>query len=461
MNLSLAQELSIYKLVVANETAPQPFKFSPATLLAMVRSQIDLLIEEQIAAHVWVKLPAGNIWQSEINRYQTSVDNAKRIFTFHHSENQELIDSDLASQIHHFPIYFSQQNRLRREYFLMILSPQFCSLIVAWRPSRGIKKDQSKVNSNRRPGLVAITSFEGKIIEQVVEKVEQIATPILSAITRTNFSCPSYPDATLIGKLLLKQTQHQDKLNSQITKRRVSKLQQQNQKLHKTLQQKDDYLSKACQELRTPLTHIKTGLSLLNSPALKTQQRQRYLQMLVAQCDRQNSLIAGVVELLQLEQTLKSPTFETVRLSDIVPGVVSTYQPIAQEKGVMLAYTVPTELPPVCFVTGGLKQIVINLLSNSITFTPNGGEVWVKASRQGNNVQLEIRDTGIGIAESEIPKIFDRFYSLRPLAIEEPGGAGLGLTVVQQLLQSCGASISVKSRQMEGCTFTVQLAACS
>ncbi len=77
---------------------------------------------------------------------------------------------------------------------------------------------------------------------------------------------------------------------------------------------------------------------------------------------------------------------------------------------------------------------------------------------QSNYVQLEFRDSGIGIGESEIPKIFDRFYRVRPLSIEDPGGAGLGLTIVQQLLHGCGGSISVKSKPSEGSTFTVQLA---
>ncbi len=150
---------------------------------------------------------------------------------------------------------------------------------------------------------------------------------------------------------------------------------------------------------------------------------------------------------------------EAVCLADIVPGVVSTYQPLAQEKGIMLAYTVPTELPAVWCVSGGLRQIVIHLLSNSIKYTPNGGQVWVWGRLQGDYVQLEFRDSGIGISESEIPKIFDRFYRVRPLLSEDPGGAGLGLTIVQQLLRGCGGSISVKSKPSEGSTFTVQLAA--
>jgi two-component system, OmpR family, phosphate regulon sensor histidine kinase PhoR len=146
-----------------------------------------------------------------------------------------------------------------------------------------------------------------------------------------------------------------------------------------------------------------------------------------------------------------------LNLADIVPGVVSTYQPLAEEKGVRLAYTIPENLPTIACLPSGLKQIVINLLHNGIKFTPRGGQVWVRAKQQGDYVQLEFRDTGIGISAGEIPKIFDRFYRIRHGMDEEMAGAGLGLTIVQKLLLHCGGSISVKSRVGDGSTFNVLL----
>jgi signal transduction histidine kinase len=126
---------------------------------------------------------------------------------------------------------------------------------------------------------------------------------------------------------------------------------------------------------------------------------------------------------MQLDRSTEQ-TVQAIRLSDVVPGVVSTYQPLAQEKGIMLAYTVPEDLPAVSCPSTWLKQIVINLLHNSIKFTLTGGQVWVRSHLQGEYVQLEFRDTGIGIAHSEITKIFDRFYHIRPPASEDVGGAG-------------------------------------
>ena len=98
---------------------------------------------------------------------------------------------------------------------------------------------------------------------------------------------------------------------------------------------------------------------------------------------------------------------------------------------------------------------MINLVHNGIKYTREGN-VWVRAKQQGDYVQLEVRDTGVGIAPSEIPKIFDRFYRVRQTG-DDSSGAGLGLTIVQQLLLHCGGSISVKSKLEEGSTFNVLL----
>ncbi|MCC5627030.1 ATPase [Nostoc sphaeroides CHAB 2801] len=468
MNVFLAKDLSVYQVVMGVQAPPKPLSLSPATLLSLVRAQIDLLIEQQIAATLWVKLPPEKIWQSELARYQSSVGASSLIYTCQIDESQKGEDEGAgvageentpssSSSPHHVPVHLSPDSQMRRENFLMVLSPQFCSLILAHRPLKKRKnKTSGKVNTNKNQPLLIINTLEGRVIQQVLNGIEQAITPESSPIP-VDFICPAAPQGALMNQLFAKQLLRQDEINRQIIRVRTTKLQQQNQELNNKEQLKDEYLKNVCQELRTPLTHMKTALSLLNSPNLKSPQRQRYLQMLNTQCDQQNSLINGLLELVHLERNLEGTALESVRLSDIVPGVVSTYQPLAQEKGIMLAYTVPTELPSIWCVSGGLRQIVINLLHNSIKFTANGGEVWVRARLQGDYVQLEFRDTGIGIAESEISKIFDRFYRVRTAANEDHGGAGLGLTIVQQLLLRSGGSISVKSKLYEGSTFTVQL----
>lgn len=458
MNFSLAQDLSVYQLALSGQTPLQSLTLNPATLLALVRAQIDLLIEQQIVATLWVKLPPGKIWHSELWRYQSSIGLSGNIYSCQTGkrgkESNDCIPGCSCISVELLP-----NSQLRREYFLMVLSPQFCSLILANRP---LKKSKNKIlvkeNTNKKPPFLAINTVEGKIIQRVLAGIKQAQDPESTPIVPADFICPSVTEPTVLNQLLVKQLQRQDEMNRQIMTKRIAKLQQRNQNLHNKEHLKDEYLINVCQELRTPLTHMKTALSLLNSPNLKPPQRQRYLQMLNNQCDRQNSLITGLLDLLDLERNIDESKLESIRLCDIVPGVVSTYQPVAQEKGIMLAYTVPIELPAIWCVSGGLRQIVINLLHNSMKFTPNGGQVWVRARLQGDDVQLEFRDTGIGIAENEIPKIFDRFYRVRTGSTEDASGAGLGLTIVEQLLRRSGGSISVKSKLYEGSTFTVHLA---
>jgi signal transduction histidine kinase len=529
MNFSLTKKLSIYNLALGVQSPPPPLFLSPANLLSLLRAQIDLLIEQQIAATLWVKLPPGKIWHSEIERYQQKFGEFVVIYTCHVANRGKVEQRSRAPGVYQVPtvqgtqlplqdnlreaapststsvvpyerlheanhasshpagryvdgrnpasrqvvasvrnemsplpqssnskeisclssscidVQFSPDSEIQREYFLIVLSPQFCSLTVA---RRVIKSQQN---------LLAINTIEGKIIQPVLDGIQQatIAGSLTSPLV--DFVCPTTLEPILIHQLLVKQLQRQKEINHEIKLKQNLRIKRQKQMLHSSLQFKDDFLNNVCQELRTPLTHMKTALSLLNSPSLKNSQRQRYLQMLKQECDRQTSLINGVRELMQIERDLKETTLELLNLADVVPGIVSTYQPLAQEKGIMLAYTVSSELPPVWCVNGGLRQIVIHLLSNSIKFTPRGGKVWVKARTQGDYVLLEFRDTGIGIADSEISKIFDRFYRVRPLVSEEQGGSGLGLTMVLQLLERCGGSLTVKSKPSEGSTFTVQL----
>lgn len=218
---------------------------------------------------------------------------------------------------------------------------------------------------------------------------------------------------------------------------------------------KDESVAELMQELCTPLTNIQTALRLLESPGIKQIQRQRYLGLIRGECDRQNLLINGVTRLLAIDRSPDPAEIVTINLSQIIPGIVSTYQPLAEEKGLRLGYTVPNDLPEIVCVEAWLRQIAIDLLHNGIKYTPDGGHVFVQAVVMDKYVQLEFRDTGIGISPPDLTKIFDKFYRVRSLPNDR--GAGLGLTIVQNLLHRCGGSISVVSQVGAGSKFRVLL----
>ena len=505
-------DVSLYDLALAAEPSLAPIQVNPAGFKALIRTLIDFLIEQRMSATLWVKLPRSEAWQEELDRYLKLPELPQSAYYLSH---RKLTPRESSEEVNQTP-YVSNgsiswdrtippapKSRLKGEYVLLILSQQFVGLLLARRFRNELDEDTSKSekilpeNLTRNNGHGPETVKEGKQYLKVICSVHpKLVQQTLQGIRQTvQASAAAHPEIPAIAQLLTDWEKHFPALTAEALNPTALdmlfslQLQRQEQMRHslsvyrkqalstpnplpqttatapssENLVQpnfprfQNDFLNTVGQELRTPLTTIKTALTLLASPSLKPAQRQRYMDMISSECDRQSSLISGVLNLLQLESCLTDIALQPLRLIDTVPGVVSTYQPLAREKGIMLAYTVPENLPPVACLESWLKQIVINLLHNSIKFTTEGGQVWVTAKQQQEFIELEFRDTGIGIPSTDLPKVFDYFYRGRQPISGEPEGAGLGLTIVQQFLHLCGGSISAKSQSGEGTTFTVLL----
>jgi len=544
MKSSTLQDVSLYELALSSEQPPQPLQLSPTTFKSLISMLIDLLIDRKIPATVWMKLPRGDVWQAEIDRFRRSAAAPHTIYSFCTNQDgtapktlprraltpmqmmadieadmpsQEMLDSTSSMEMQlmgaevdaliddkgvkaaaafdntrsvFLPIQTEVQ--LRREYFLLILSEEFSVLLLAHRPRtvrqpndpNGVIDDPADTSpdpnvsddTERKHLLLTLCSFDSATIQKVLtgvnlaiassipynEQQEELTALLLNWAQVTAPATNIHLNPSILSHMMVRQIQRQEEIwhrtaNYRRQAEKASSLQLENEELLNAIRLKDEFLKNVGQELRTPLSTMKTALSLLGSPTLKPPQRQRYMDMLTQECDRQGSLITSVLDLLQLENLDESTATQPIRLSDVVPGIVSTYQPLAQEKGIMLAYTIPEDLPAITCTTPWLRQIIINLLHNGIKFTSQGGQVWVWAKQQGDYVQLDVRDTGAGIAQSDLPKIFDRFYRVRQGNGDGRTGAGLGLSIVHQLLLQCGGSISVRSRPGEGSTFTVLL----
>ena len=491
-------EVPLYNLVCRSTPHPVVLQLSPTTFKSIVSSIVDLLAEPAVEpaspAIVWAKLPKGEVWQAELDRCTRS-SHLSQIYLFQNqrdpNSNAPAAQVDTPQLLENAPVVIPTPSALRREYFLVAWSGSMQITLVAHRlrtaPPPNLTNGFDSVGglldrpeSDPKQQLLSLCVVDATLVEQVVSEIAAaIAAPKLQEAIdpelppevratedwagRWQQQMTAIPAAAAsVGNLLAKQLQKQEENWQRSTAYRkqadtTETLQLQNAQLLNTVRMRDDFLNTVGQELRTPLTTIKTALKLLNSPNLKPPQRQRYLDLIEQECDRQSSLITRLMELVQLDQMADQNVVQSLNLSEVVPGVVSTYQPLAEEKGVRLTYAIPDDLPPIACVSNWLKQIVINLLHNGIKFTPTGGQVWVRAKPHGNHVQLEFRDTGIGIASNEIPKIFDRFYRGRATAEESVSSTGLGLTIVQQLLVYCGGTISVQSKLGEGSAFNVLL----
>lgn len=486
MTLPSSQGLSLYQLALDALEMSQSFRASCDTLKSLVGALIDVLIEGKISATVWVKLPPKFGWLTELHRYQQKAFASHKIYLCN-SQQEDLLEAQeeiaqlpaVKPESQFFPLQLTGGSQLEREYFLLILSDPFSGLMVAQpiEPS-----ESSRFTKWPHPqSLSTIFTLERPVIQRVFEGIKEaiavddsISEEILEFWKTQLPQCSVSQENSLLSRLLVKQIQRMEEhlhpstpsplsLRDSVVSLESAELTSLSESatptpapLDHSLRNKDELLKRVIQELRTPLTNMKTALKLLDSAQLKPVQRQRYMQLLNIECDHQSSLMTGWLELIQLDSESQPLVMPSVQLADIIPGVVSTYQPIARDKGIQLGYTIPPGLPAVSCLETWLRQILINLLHNSLKFTLPGGQVKVHSTLEGDYVRVEFDDTGIGIAAHEIPRIFDIFYRGRS-TIRENTGAGLGLTIVQHLLLRCQGSISVTSQVGVGSTFKVLL----
>jgi signal transduction histidine kinase len=482
------QEVSLHRILQLSAATPDYVQVKPKGFKAILQSTVEFLEAQNIQAHLLVKLPVGNAWNEDVQRYSQGLEPPHRVFRFLRP------DPDLPPAAGTEVILPLRDGYTwRGDYFMVIQSEVFAAMVVAHRlqplsasplgerpaphdddddlPSPldevvAARSSYLSVCCSANPDLVAtVVRAIGKPMEQALAAGD--LDPALADVSRqwpqpSPGQAPTPAYLALVDRWLNWQLRRQEHLRqSASTYRRqalgLSSLSSQNEALMNTLRLKDDFLNTVGQELRTPLTTIKTALTLLDSPHLKPPQRQRYLEMISHECDRQSALISGVLNLLQVETSVNQTQPDPLNLVETVPPVVSTYQPLAEEKGVMLAYTIPSQMPAVSCPDSWLRQIMIHLLNNSLKYTPSGGQVWVTAHSTNDYAEIEVRDTGIGISASDLPRIFDHFYRGRNLPPDATEGAGLGLSIVRQLLLYCGGTVVARSQPESGTTMVVRL----
>lgn len=459
MNLPKNTQISLYQLTQRCQNAPESLFVSAVTFKSLVSNLLDLLIEEKLAATIWMKLPANRNWRQEIERYQKQ------------GTPQSIYSCSTRSLVHQLsgtiPLKLNSTPALKKEYFLIALSSQFCGLILARKEQ---KKQNIKYFNNSFISKQSVFPPQQNNLKMVftdnTEAIEQVLSGIAKSLADSNITeanrslqshLPKPTNSHLITKLLLKQIKiNQIQLDRSSSDSVNYEENADNSHIFTSLE--DLFIKNLVRELQSPLTNMKTALRLLESNQLKRHQRQRYLELLNRECDRQNSLIDGLLKLNQLDNLLETAP-QSEKLEEIIPGIVSTYQPLAKERGIQLGYTIPPNFPAVSCPSNWLRQIILNLLENSLKFTPTAanGKVFVRSILQKDCVAISITDNGVGIDLQELPKIFDPFFRGKIVSDRGNLGPGLGLTIVREILDRCDGSIEVTSKAGHGSTFTILL----
>jgi heavy metal sensor kinase len=216
------------------------------------------------------------------------------------------------------------------------------------------------------------------------------------------------------------------------------------------------FTADASHELRTPLTAIRAEAEVaLGRPALPPEQ-QALLGSILEECERLTRLADQLLALSREDAGVAQQGWEALDLGALVGGVVETMRPLADAKGLRLHPPVP----PAAGVRGDagrLRQVFYNLLDNAIKYTQPGGEIEVRVEGRAGEAVVTVRDSGVGIPEEHLPRVFDRFYRVDRARTRAEGGTGLGLSIARSIVAAHGGSIELRSAPGKGTACIVTL----
>jgi len=221
---------------------------------------------------------------------------------------------------------------------------------------------------------------------------------------------------------------------------------------------KSDFVSIVSHELRTPLTSIKGYLELLLMGAAGSINKQQgsFLEIAKGNAERLHELVSDLLDISRIESGKAELDVQVVSLADIVEQVANTLQNEFAERGLTLTIDVPPDLPEFFGDPGRIAQILTNLMGNAYKYTSEGGAT-VRARAAKDVMQIDVIDTGFGISEEDIEKLFTRFFRAEDHLIRQQPGTGLGLNITKSLVDMHDGEIWVESELGVGSTFSFSL----
>ncbi len=236
-------------------------------------------------------------------------------------------------------------------------------------------------------------------------------------------------------------------------------LEETNRKLVELDQIKSRFFANISHEMRTPLTLLLGPLEALMQRFEKSfdEHSRDLLATMHANGMRLLKLINDLLDLIRMEAGRMDIKHEPLVVGAFIKGLASAIRQIALNKHVTVETEVDPQLTAILADRDRLEKILLNLLFNALKFTPEGGSVRLHLEKQNNELVLIVSDTGIGIAEKNLPFIFDRFWQADSSSRRKYAGVGIGLALVKELTEMMGGSVKVKSTEGKGTTFTVRL----
>jgi len=219
-----------------------------------------------------------------------------------------------------------------------------------------------------------------------------------------------------------------------------------------------DFVANVSHELKTPITSIKGfAETLLEEDMDNPEKRKEFLSIIYNESNRIQLLIEDLLTLSKLEKDEFKLELTDVSIEDIIQEVVPIVKYKAREADITFTYQIEADMEPLILDKERIKQVIINLLDNAISYTLPEGKVRLKVYQDNGYLRIQIQDNGIGIHQDVLPRIFERFYRVDKARSRNTGGTGLGLAIVKHIIEVHDGEIDVDSHLGKGSLFTVSI----
>jgi signal transduction histidine kinase len=218
-----------------------------------------------------------------------------------------------------------------------------------------------------------------------------------------------------------------------------------------------ELLTMVSHDLHTPLTAIKGSLEVLLNESVGVELRHELLGIAKKNVDRLFRLVSDILDLARIEAGRFAQRREPFDVATSLRGTVDRLRQLAHDKAIAMTFSAPDDLPPILADGIRMEQVFTNLVGNALKFTPRGGRVRVVAEDAGPDLLVTVEDSGVGIPQEHLDRIFDRFYRVPLPAGSEVEGTGLGLSICRAVVQEHEGRIWVESQVGRGSAFFVTI----
>ncbi len=231
-----------------------------------------------------------------------------------------------------------------------------------------------------------------------------------------------------------------------------------NSKLKELDKLKSNFVSMASHELKTPMTAIKNSAELLMTSGDHEQiDNHELLEKIIENVERQTQTVNDLLDIAIIESGAIDFKKERVNLCEVIDAAVETVSEIAYDHGIAIKFSSAQDLYEITGNANALVTVFINLINNALKFTPWGGRIDIEVVDMDEQIQITVKDNGIGIPNDDLEHIFEKFYTLHGKIFDEEKGTGLGLAIVKKIVEGHNGEIRAKSKEGMGTCFNITL----